>query len=53
MTTIEEQACFGVYADRESLPDAHLLADGIEASIAELLELSTRTDERRRPVGVR
>ena len=37
MTTIHEQACFGVYADRASLPDAHLVAADIDSSITELL----------------
>ena len=37
MTTILEQACFGVYADRASLPDAHLVAADIDHSITELL----------------
>jgi diacylglycerol O-acyltransferase len=37
MTTIHEQACFGVYADRESLPDADILAHDIDHAITELL----------------
>jgi diacylglycerol O-acyltransferase / wax synthase len=35
MTTIRDQACFGVYADRESLPD--ILAHDIDQAITELL----------------
>jgi WS/DGAT C-terminal domain len=37
MTTIRDQACFGVYADRESLPDAGILARDIDQAITELL----------------
>ena len=37
MTTVHKQACFGVYADRASLPDAHLVAADIDHSITELL----------------
>jgi diacylglycerol O-acyltransferase / wax synthase len=37
MTTIHEQACFGVYACRESVPDADLLARDIDHAITELL----------------
>jgi diacylglycerol O-acyltransferase / wax synthase len=37
MTTIGERACFGVYADREALPDAELLASDIDAALEELL----------------
>jgi diacylglycerol O-acyltransferase len=37
MTTIRDQACFGVYADRESLPDADILASDIDQAITELL----------------
>ena len=39
-TTIKDESFFGVYADRESLPDADLLAQGIDESIEELLALS-------------
>jgi len=38
MTTIGERACFGVYADREALPDAGLLAGDIDSALSELLE---------------
>ena len=37
MTTVCERACFGVYADREALPDAHMLAHDIDVAISELL----------------
>jgi len=39
LTTIKDQAFFGVYADRESLPDADLLARCLEESVDELLAL--------------
>jgi WS/DGAT/MGAT family acyltransferase len=37
MLTVDDQACFGVYADRQVLPDAHMLARDIDGAIAELL----------------
>ena len=37
ITTIGDRACFGLYSDRESLPDADGLADEIDRSIDELL----------------
>ncbi len=37
MTTVHDQACFGVYADRETMPDADTLADDIDDAIDELL----------------
>ena len=40
MTTIKDEACFGIYADCEALPDADLLADCIEASVDELLAIA-------------
>jgi diacylglycerol O-acyltransferase len=40
VTTIRDQACFGVYADREVLPDADLVAAAIDESVDELLTLS-------------
>ena len=39
MTTIGERACFGVYADREALPDAGALAADIDDALSELLVL--------------
>jgi diacylglycerol O-acyltransferase len=41
MSTVHDQACFGVYADRETLPDADVLAHDIDDAITELLA-STR-----------
>jgi diacylglycerol O-acyltransferase / wax synthase len=38
MTTVGERACFGIYADREVLPDAATLAGDIDAAVSELLE---------------
>jgi diacylglycerol O-acyltransferase len=43
ITTIADRACFGLYCDRESLPDADSLAGEIDRSIDELL---TRCVER-------
>jgi diacylglycerol O-acyltransferase len=40
VTTIKDDACFGVYADRTTLPDAELLASDIDESIDELLSYS-------------
>jgi diacylglycerol O-acyltransferase / wax synthase len=37
MTTVCDRACFGVYADREALPDARALAQDIDDAISELL----------------
>jgi diacylglycerol O-acyltransferase / wax synthase len=37
MITIHDQACFGVYADREALPDVNLLAQDIDDAVSELL----------------
>jgi diacylglycerol O-acyltransferase len=42
MTTIGERACFGVYADREALPDAGALAADIDDALTELLMLTPR-----------
>jgi hypothetical protein len=38
MTTVRDNAFFGLYADCEALPDADRLAEEIDASIDELLE---------------
>jgi diacylglycerol O-acyltransferase len=38
MTTIGGRACFGVYADREAVPDAGSLAGDIDGALSELLE---------------
>jgi len=40
LTTIADRACFGVYADAEALPDADMLAAGLNESIDELLALA-------------
>jgi diacylglycerol O-acyltransferase len=40
VTTIKDDSFFGIYADSESLPDADLLAFGIDESIEELVALS-------------
>jgi diacylglycerol O-acyltransferase len=40
VTTIKDGAYFGIYADRESLPDAELLAHNVDESIEELIEHS-------------
>jgi WS/DGAT/MGAT family acyltransferase len=37
MITIHDQACFGVYADRQALPDVNLLAQDIDEAITDLL----------------
>jgi hypothetical protein len=37
MTTIRDQACFGLYAASEMLPDSDELAAAMDASIEELL----------------
>jgi diacylglycerol O-acyltransferase len=37
ITTIKEGAFFGIYADRETLPDAEILAHDIDESIEELM----------------
>jgi WS/DGAT/MGAT family acyltransferase len=40
VATVGEDACFGVYADRESLPDVEGLTASIDAAIDELLALA-------------
>jgi WS/DGAT/MGAT family acyltransferase len=40
MTTIQGEACLGVYADRQTLPDVDRLAAHLDSAIDELLELS-------------
>jgi diacylglycerol O-acyltransferase / wax synthase len=40
ITTIKDRACFGIYADQRTLPDAQNLAHHIDESIEELLELA-------------
>jgi diacylglycerol O-acyltransferase / wax synthase len=41
MTSVRDRACFGIYADRETIPDADHFARGVDAAISELLA-STR-----------
>jgi diacylglycerol O-acyltransferase / wax synthase len=45
MVTIHDQACFGVYADREALPDVNMLAHDIDHALAELLAGTERVME--------
>jgi diacylglycerol O-acyltransferase len=40
MTTIRDDVCFGLYADRRSLPDVDRLAEHVSASISELRALA-------------
>jgi WS/DGAT/MGAT family acyltransferase len=47
MTTVHGRACFGVYADREALPDADALAHDIDDAITELLGRTQRATGRR------
>jgi diacylglycerol O-acyltransferase / wax synthase len=42
MTTVHDQACFGVYADRQALPDVDMLAHDIDEAITELLGCTHR-----------
>jgi len=37
MLTVHDRACFGVYADRQALPDVNMLAQDIDDAVAELL----------------
>jgi WS/DGAT/MGAT family acyltransferase len=39
MTTVGDDACFGLYADRETVPDAGVLGQGLDTAIDELLDL--------------
>jgi diacylglycerol O-acyltransferase len=41
MTTVRDKACFGLYAASEALPDSDRLADAVNGSIDELLEVAT------------
>ena len=51
MTTVGDRACFGVYTDREALPDADALAHDIDDAISELLEGARSGASRRGRVG--
>jgi diacylglycerol O-acyltransferase / wax synthase len=37
MTSVRDRACFGIYADREAIPDADDFASDVDAAITELL----------------
>lgn len=43
MTTVDGRACFGVYADRGSMPDPDALAQDVDAAVGELLAEAART----------
>jgi hypothetical protein len=45
-TSVADRACFGLYADRDTLPDVDDLAGCIDAAIDELLELGTQAEAR-------
>lgn len=45
LLTVNEQACFGVYVDRQALPDADMLARDIDGAIAELLASTNQVME--------
>jgi hypothetical protein len=40
VTNVRDGLCFGIYADRESLPDADAVAGDMERSLDELLDVS-------------
>jgi diacylglycerol O-acyltransferase / wax synthase len=44
VSTVGDRACFGLYADRRSLPDSELLARELDREIDELLRLSSEDD---------
>jgi diacylglycerol O-acyltransferase / wax synthase len=46
MTTVGDHACFGVYTDREALPDADTLLHDIDEAITELLDGALPTAKR-------
>ena len=48
MTTVRDRACFGVYADREAVPDADTIARDIDDAITELLEGTPKPASQRR-----
>ena len=52
VTTLAGRACFGLYADRKTLPDVDLLARDVDDAIDELLALSADAPPpRRRPTA--
>ena len=52
VTTVDDVACFGLYADRDSLPDVDRLAVSIDAALDELLERAPEVRPRADAVGV-
>jgi WS/DGAT/MGAT family acyltransferase len=49
ITTLCDEACFGLYADRESLPDVDSLAGHLDSAIDELLTLAADANPRAAP----
>jgi hypothetical protein len=47
MTTVGDRACFGIYADRETLPDVEVLAHYIDQAIGDLLPRTRKRRARR------
>jgi diacylglycerol O-acyltransferase len=45
LLTVNDQACFGVYVDRQALPDADMLARDIDGAITELLASTQQVNE--------
>ncbi|HYB24118.1 MAG TPA: wax ester/triacylglycerol synthase family O-acyltransferase, partial [Solirubrobacteraceae bacterium] len=45
MLTVHDQACFGIYADRQALPDVNVLAQDIDDAVTELLAGTYRVTE--------
>jgi len=45
MVTVHDQACFGVYADRQALPDVNMLAQDIDDAVTDLLAGTYRVME--------
>ncbi len=43
-TTVDDRACFGLYADREALPDVDHLASCIDTAIDELATVGSRAE---------
>jgi WS/DGAT/MGAT family acyltransferase len=42
MTTVRDRACFGIYADRQAVPDARRLVRDVDAEISELVARASR-----------
>jgi diacylglycerol O-acyltransferase / wax synthase len=45
MVTVHDQACFGIYADRQALPDVNMLAQDIDDAVTDLLAGTYRVKE--------